>query len=73
MRALGRKNTCFFLGNARPKSNAHAHLKQRKNIVASGQFEVEDLWRGGGVTLHTEIHLNQNTTEYTGITASFME
>ena len=29
MRALGRKNTCFF-GNARPKSNARAHLKQRK-------------------------------------------
>ena len=33
MRALGRKNTCFF-GNARSKSNARAHLKQRKNIVA---------------------------------------
>ena len=29
---LGRKNTCFF-GNAQPKSNARAHLKQRKNIV----------------------------------------
>ena len=30
MRALGRKKpTCFF-GNARPKSNARAHLKQRK-------------------------------------------
>ena len=29
MPALGRKqNTCFF--NARPKSNARAHLKQRK-------------------------------------------
>ena len=30
MRALGRKNMVFF-GNARPKSNARAHLKQRKN------------------------------------------
>ena len=29
-----KKNTCFFSGNARPESNAHAHLKQRKNIVA---------------------------------------
>ena len=29
MRALGRKNTCFF-GNVRPKSNARAHLKQRE-------------------------------------------
>ena len=27
------KNTCFF-ANARPKSYARAHLKQRKNIVA---------------------------------------
>ena len=35
MRALGRKKTCSFLGNARSKSNACAHLKQRKkNIVA---------------------------------------
>ena len=33
MRALGRKATCFF-GDARPKCNARAHLKQRKNIVA---------------------------------------
>ena len=33
MRALGRKNYMFF-GNARPKSNARTHLKQRKNIVA---------------------------------------
>ena len=30
MRALGRKKHMFFFGNARPKSNAHAHLKQRK-------------------------------------------
>ena len=31
MRALGRKKHMFFLfGNARPKSNACAHLKQRK-------------------------------------------
>ena len=30
MRALGRKNICFFFGNALPKSNARAHLKQRK-------------------------------------------
>ena len=29
MRALGRKKHVFF-GNARPKSNARAHLKQRK-------------------------------------------
>ena len=29
MRALGRKKTCFF-NNARPKSNARVHLKQRK-------------------------------------------
>ena len=27
---LGRKNTMFFFGNARPKFNARAHLKQRK-------------------------------------------
>ena len=30
MRALGRKKTIFVSGNARPKSNARAHLKQRK-------------------------------------------
>ena len=30
MRALGRKKHMFFFGNARPKSNARAHLKQRK-------------------------------------------
>ena len=30
MRALGRKETHVFFGNARPKSNARAHLKQRK-------------------------------------------
>ena len=29
MRALGRKNTCFF-GNELPKYNARAHLKQIK-------------------------------------------
>ena len=29
MRALGRKKTRFF-GNARPKSNVRAHVKQRK-------------------------------------------
>ena len=34
MRSLGRKKTCFS-GNALPKSNARAHLKRRKNIVAS--------------------------------------
>ena len=35
MRALGRrKKHMFFFCNARPKSNARAHLKQRKNIVA---------------------------------------
>ena len=34
MRAWAEKNTMFFFGNARPKSNARAHLKQRKNIVA---------------------------------------
>ena len=35
MRALGRKKTMVFFGNARPKSNARAYLKQRKkNIVA---------------------------------------
>ena len=34
-RAGQKKNTCFFGGNARPKSNVRAHLKQRKkNIVA---------------------------------------
>ena len=30
MRALGRKKTHVFFGNARPKSNARAYLKQRK-------------------------------------------
>ena len=34
MRALGRKKHMLFFGNARPKSNARAHLKLRKNIVA---------------------------------------
>ena len=34
MCALGKKKHMFFFGNARPKSNARAHLKQRKNIVA---------------------------------------
>ena len=29
------KNTCFF-GNALPKSNAHAHLKQRKKHSGLG-------------------------------------
>ena len=33
MRATQKKTPGFF-GNALPKSNAHAHLKQRKNIVA---------------------------------------
>ena len=30
MRALGRKKAHGFFGKARPKSNARAHLKQRK-------------------------------------------
>ena len=30
MRALGRKKKHVFFGNARPKSNARAHVKQRK-------------------------------------------
>ena len=30
MRVLGRKKHMFFFGNARPKSNVRAHLKQRK-------------------------------------------
>ena len=30
MRALGRKKHMFFFGNARPKSNARAHLNQRQ-------------------------------------------
>ena len=30
----GQIKTRVFSGNARPKSNACAHLKQRKNIVA---------------------------------------
>ena len=30
MRAWAEKNSMFFFGNARPKSNARAHLKQRK-------------------------------------------
>ena len=32
-RAGQMKNTCFF-GNAQPKSNARAHLKQRKKHIA---------------------------------------
>ena len=32
MRALGKKTHMFF-GNARPKSNARAHLKQRKEHI----------------------------------------
>ena len=34
MRALGGKKPHGFFGNARPKSNARAHLKQRKKMVA---------------------------------------
>ena len=34
IRVLGGKKHMFFFGNARPKSNARAHLKQKKNIVA---------------------------------------
>ena len=35
MRAWAEKKTMFFFGNARPGSNARAHLKQeKKNIVA---------------------------------------
>ena len=30
MRALGRKKAHVFFGDARPKSNVRAHLKQRK-------------------------------------------
>ena len=30
MRALCKKKLMFFFGNARPKSNERAHLKQRK-------------------------------------------
>ena len=30
MRVRGRRKTHVFFGNALPKSNAHAHLKQRK-------------------------------------------
>ena len=33
MRALGEKKFMSFFGNAWPKSNARAHLKQRKNVV----------------------------------------
>ena len=33
MRALGRKKHTFFFGNARPKSNARAYLKQRKKLL----------------------------------------
>ena len=35
----GQKKTHVFFGNARPKSNARAHLKQKKNIVA---LDIED-------------------------------
>ena len=30
----GQKKTHVLFGNVRPRSNARAHLKQRKNIVA---------------------------------------
>ena len=30
----GQKKNTHFFGNARPKYNERAHLKQRKNIVA---------------------------------------
>ena len=32
MRALGRKKHNFFFGDALPKSNARAHLKQREKL-----------------------------------------
>ena len=40
MRALARKKTHAFFGNALPKSNARAHLKQRKNTVAYRTLHV---------------------------------
>ena len=49
MRALGRKKTHVFLGNARPKSNARAHLKQRKKHSGEWCFvfvKAIDLYRG---------------------------
>ena len=33
-----KKNTCFFFGNARPTSNARAHLKQRKKTEKNKCF-----------------------------------
>ena len=49
MRALGRKKPHVFLGNARPKSNARAHLKQRKKHSGEWCFvfvKAIDLYRG---------------------------
>ena len=34
-RAGQKKNTMFFFGNARRKSNARAHLKQRKKTIVA--------------------------------------
>ena len=43
----GQKKTHVFFGNARPKSNARAHLKQRKKIVALGNNYTQEkgTWR----------------------------
>ena len=39
MRALGREKTHVFFGNARPKSNARAHLKQRKKTQRPNSYK----------------------------------
>ena len=41
MRALGKKNTCLF-GNALPKSNTRAHLKQRKKHSGLEQIKNDN-------------------------------
>ena len=51
MRALGRKKHIFFFDNARPKSNARAHLKQRKKL--SG-LKVNNKKRAKPKTLHRD-------------------
>ena len=36
----GQKKQIVFFGIARPKSNAHAHLKRKKNIVALARDRI---------------------------------
>ena len=73
MRALGRKKHMVFFGNARSKSNARAHLKQKKNIVALEWWEVlQSMMTFSPIATHVEkafylcVHLSYNDAHTNG-------